>query len=123
MSRLLADRLRVLRGAAGLSQAQMGKLLGMSQSAYQRVEAGDTRHHTPTLDRIDAAMIDAGFDWHPGLAAELEAGALATELLIRLDRIEHRLDELVAGLSRLDASRDLMRRLRQLVNDAHHGNA
>src|SRR4029077_17023577 len=88
MSRLLGDRLRTLRGGRNLSQEQMGKLFGMSQGAYQRLEAR-THHHTePMLDRIDRVLFANGFAWRPGMAAELDRGDVTAAILERLERIE-----------------------------------
>ena len=50
----------------------MGELLGMAARRISASSQGDSITTAPTLERIDAAMIAAGFDWHDGKAAELD---------------------------------------------------
>ena len=117
MSRLLADRLRTLRGEQRLSQARMGELFGMRQSAYQRLEAGNARHQEPTLEHIDAVMIANDFDWRHGLAAELDRGDLGSAILERLDHIDDVISALYDRLVKLGHDAELIDRLRALLND------
>lgn len=103
MSRLLGDRLRTLRGSRGWSQERMGKLFGMSQGAYQRLEAGKHHHHEPMLDRIDQVLVANGFDWRAGMAAELDRADLATAILDRLDRLETILESMRDDIAQIKA--------------------
>ena len=93
MSHQLGQTLRELRQQRGYSQARMGELLGLTANGYQRIESGHQNHHADTLERIDAGMIAAGFDWSAGLAAELDhVAAIPLSVLERLDRIEATLE-------------------------------
>jgi ribosome-binding protein aMBF1 (putative translation factor) len=49
LARALALRVVEYRAESGLSQAALGRLLGMAQSGVARLEAGE---HTPTLDTL-----------------------------------------------------------------------
>jgi len=49
-------RLRLLRAAAGLTQAELGAKLGTTQSAVARLEAGQQRLSLAALDRAAAAL-------------------------------------------------------------------
>ncbi|MDX6215352.1 MAG: hypothetical protein QOG99_936 [Frankiales bacterium] len=49
LARALAVRVVEYRADRGLSQAALGRLLGMAQSGVARLEAGE---HTPTLDTL-----------------------------------------------------------------------
>ena len=118
MSVPLGIRLARERGPTGLSQEQMGKLFDWSQSAYQRVEAGGSRHQRTTLDHIDDVMLahrqEFGWTWHRGLAAELEFGE-GSGLIERLDRIEATQVAIGEQLTRLNGTSDVLRRIRQLL--------
>jgi len=117
MSRLLGDRLRSLRGGRGWSQERMGKMFGMSQGAYQRLEAGKHHHHEPMLERIDAVLIENGFAWRPGMAAELDRGDLGAAILDRLDRVDGLMQALVDHLDQMNYDRQLVNRMRRVLDD------
>lgn len=52
----LAVEIRTLREKKGLSQRQLGELVGTTQSAIARLEGGRISPSLPTLDRIAAAL-------------------------------------------------------------------
>ena len=56
LAQRLAERLRRLREEAGLSQVQMAKRLGLSQSTLNRLEAADQNTTLRTLDRLCRAL-------------------------------------------------------------------
>ena len=95
----------------------MGKLFGMTQSAYQRLESGLQHHQEATLTRIDEVLIANGFDWRSGLAAELDRGDIGTEILDRLERIESSVGALHDRFVRSDRDAVLIDRLRTLLRD------
>jgi transcriptional regulator with XRE-family HTH domain len=117
MSRLLGDRLRTLRGGRGWSQERMGKLFGMTQSAYQRLESGRGHHTEPMLERIDRVLVDNGFAWRPGMAAELDRGDVTAAMLERLERIEGYMSALFKRLDQLGHDRELIEHLRAVLDD------
>jgi DNA-binding XRE family transcriptional regulator len=52
----IAMELRALRERKGYSQRQLAELVGTTQSAIARLEAGHISPSLPTLDRIAAAL-------------------------------------------------------------------
>lgn len=52
----LAEEVRRLREARGLSQADLARLIGSTQPAIARLEAGGIAPTIETLDRIAAAL-------------------------------------------------------------------
>ncbi|HUU96176.1 MAG TPA: helix-turn-helix transcriptional regulator [Phycisphaerae bacterium] len=53
---LAADRIAAARKAAGLTQAQLGKKLGLPQSQISRIERNPDRTTVRTLKRIARAL-------------------------------------------------------------------
>jgi transcriptional regulator with XRE-family HTH domain len=51
-----ADRLKKLRTEVGLSTTELGKLIGMSQSAISKLENGQRRIDLETLESICVAL-------------------------------------------------------------------
>ena len=52
MNTLVANRIKRFRKRQGYSQSQAGELIGMSQSAYSRMEKGETNSWTNHVDKI-----------------------------------------------------------------------
>jgi DNA-binding XRE family transcriptional regulator len=52
----IAFEIRALRERKGLSQRQLAELVGTTQSAIARLEAGRNSPSLPTLDRIASAL-------------------------------------------------------------------
>jgi putative transcriptional regulator len=52
----LADRLRRLREAAGLSQADLAGQLGISRQAYWKIESGACGPRWQTVQRLAVAL-------------------------------------------------------------------
>ncbi len=52
----LAERVRELRGARGLSQGELARRIGSTQPAIARLEAGGVAPSIETLERIAAAL-------------------------------------------------------------------
>jgi HTH-type transcriptional regulator/antitoxin HipB len=52
----LGERIRGLREASGLSQAELGRRIGSTQPAIARLEAGRVSPTLETLDRVAAAL-------------------------------------------------------------------
>ena len=52
MNQLVANRIKRFRKRAGYSQAEACELIGLSQSAYSRLEKGETSSWTGFMDRI-----------------------------------------------------------------------
>jgi DNA-binding XRE family transcriptional regulator len=52
----IASEIRALREKKGLSQRQLAELVGTTQSAIARLEAGNVSPSLPTLDKIAAAL-------------------------------------------------------------------
>src|SRR5215212_6295555 len=73
-ARGLANRVVAYRIEHGLSQAELGRLLGMSQPAVARLEAGD---HDPTLKTLRRLAHGLGIRFHidvlPDDVVEFEA--------------------------------------------------
>lgn len=61
LARALALRVVEYRAAHGLSQAALGRLLGMAQSGVARLEAGE---HTPTLETLSRVAQVLGVHLH-----------------------------------------------------------
>lgn len=59
-ARAVANRVIAYRVEHGLSQAELGKLLGMAQSAVARLESGDREPSLSTLARL-ARRLDIEF--------------------------------------------------------------
>ena len=52
----LGERIRGLREARGISQAELGRRIGSTQPAIARLEAGRVSPTLETLDRVAAAL-------------------------------------------------------------------
>jgi len=52
----LAERVRLLREARGVSQGDLAQLMGTTQSAVARLEAGGTYPNFQTLERVGRAL-------------------------------------------------------------------
>ncbi|MEZ0065164.1 HTH-type transcriptional regulator/antitoxin HipB [Streptacidiphilus sp. MAP12-20] len=52
----LGEAVRLRRGERGLSQSELGRLAGMTQSAVARFEAGGTVPTLPLLERLADAL-------------------------------------------------------------------
>lgn len=52
----LGERIRGLREAQGISQAELGRRIGSTQPAIARLEAGRVSPTLETLDRVAAAL-------------------------------------------------------------------
>lgn len=52
----LGERIRALREANGLSQAELARLIGSTQPSIARLEAGRVSPTLETLDRVAAAL-------------------------------------------------------------------
>jgi ribosome-binding protein aMBF1 (putative translation factor) len=55
-SRLVAEQIKALREAKGLSQAQLAERVGTTGSMIARLEAGCITSDLDTLDRVAAAL-------------------------------------------------------------------
>lgn len=49
-------KLRELRLSAGLNQAQLARLIGISKQAYGRIESGGCIGSVPTIRRLQKAL-------------------------------------------------------------------
>jgi transcriptional regulator with XRE-family HTH domain len=93
----MADRLRAMRAAAGLSQPQLARKLGVSQAWVSNRETGRAQVKTADLDRVAAAlglqaevvMLPRGSMALASAAAEAspEVVAVALDLLTRVDSL------------------------------------
>ena len=70
--RELVEDLAARRRAIGLSQTEVAALMGTSQSAVARLEAGHSDVRISTLERY-AAALDQRLDWRLALAPDEEA--------------------------------------------------
>lgn len=52
----LGERVRALREAQGMSQAELARRMGTSQPAVARLEAGGVEPSIETLDRVSRAL-------------------------------------------------------------------
>ena len=52
----LAERVRLLREARGMSQGELAQRMGTTQSAIARLEAGGTYPNFQTLERVGGAL-------------------------------------------------------------------
>jgi len=52
----LAERVRILREARGMSQGELAERMGTTQSAIARLEAGGTYPNFQTLERVGGAL-------------------------------------------------------------------
>jgi transcriptional regulator with XRE-family HTH domain len=52
----LGERIRVLREANGISQAELARRIGSTQPSIARLEAGRVSPTLETLDRVAAAL-------------------------------------------------------------------
>jgi predicted transcriptional regulator len=69
--RELVDDLAARRRSVGLSQTEVAALMGTSQSAVARLEAGHNDVRISTLERY-AAALDQRLDWRLALARDEE---------------------------------------------------
>lgn len=68
----LGARVRQLREAAGLSQAELARRMGTSQSMIARLEAGGADPKLDTLERVSRALdVDLVVDFRPRTAMRL----------------------------------------------------
>ncbi len=95
-----AGILREARDRAGLSQRELARRAGTSQSVVARIELGQTSPSVSTLDRLLAA---AGFELHAGLEIRSVADSHMLNDVPRILSLtpEQRLVE-VANLSRFE---------------------
>ncbi len=70
--RELVDDLAARRRAVGLSQTEVAALMGTSQSAVARLEAGHNDVRISTLERY-AAALDQRLEWRLALTTEEKA--------------------------------------------------
>jgi ribosome-binding protein aMBF1 (putative translation factor) len=77
-ARDLANRVVTYRVENGLSQAELGRILDMSQSAVARLEAGD---HEPTLKTLRRLAHGLGIRFH--IDVDSDAVTLEAELVGR----------------------------------------
>jgi transcriptional regulator with XRE-family HTH domain len=96
----LATRLRVLRKAHGLTQAELAEAAGISRNHLHRIEAGTRRNISPTILRSLAQVLHVSVD---ELTSSAPLGPLPDPWLLNLGA---RLDTLPAELSQ---------RMRQLI--------
>jgi transcriptional regulator with XRE-family HTH domain len=79
----IAERLKVARKLAGLSQGQVAKMLGLHRPSVSEMEAGNRRVAADELARL-AEIYDVGVAWLLGEAAEtLDAQDPRLELAAR----------------------------------------
>jgi ribosome-binding protein aMBF1 (putative translation factor) len=80
LARSLANQVLAYRVEQGLSQAELGRILGMSQPAVARLEAGD---HEPTLKTLRRISHGLGIRFH--IDVESDAVTLESELVAASD--------------------------------------
>lgn len=66
---LIAERIREARKMAGLSQAQVAKLLGLHRPSVSQIEAGERRVSADELGKL-AGLLDVSVSWLLGDAPE-----------------------------------------------------
>jgi transcriptional regulator with XRE-family HTH domain len=67
--KIIASRIREARKLAGLSQAQVAKMLGLSRPSISEAEAGNRNVSATELSRL-AAIYDVSLSWLVGAGAE-----------------------------------------------------
>lgn len=104
----LANRLKTARKAAGLTQGQLGKLVGVSQNAIQKIEAGGETKHTLALASalgVDPIWLQSGEGKTPEKNTALSAELVTTQ---SDNEHHHRIDYLdvylAAGLTGIENS-------------------
>ena len=66
---MIAQRLRMARELAGLSQAQVAKMLGLKRPSVSEIEAGRRRVSAEELARL-AKIYDVNIQWLIGMESE-----------------------------------------------------
>lgn len=68
---MIAQRLRMARELAGLSQAQVAEMLGLKRPSVTEIEAGRRKVSAEELARL-AEIYDASIEWLTGVESEGE---------------------------------------------------
>jgi transcriptional regulator with XRE-family HTH domain len=82
----LAERVRLLREASGMSQLELAQRMGTTQSAIARLEAGGTYPNFQTLERVGGALrAELVVEFRE--AASAPPASLATVVATRVRRV------------------------------------
>ena len=124
----LGDRLRLLRKALGLSQAEFASKLGVKQRAISHWERGDTEPSFKTLQRIseiwsvnpvwlfkgEGSMFVHEAELSPDLAEALKNPRLQKILLLLKDLPEEEWEEVYRYLQKAKRHQELLKKLESL---------
>jgi transcriptional regulator with XRE-family HTH domain len=95
----LKDRLREAREAAGLTQAQLGELVGVGQGQISKLERGERKKSTNLVEMAQACGVSPA--WLATGKGSKSMGAVAPTLTMVSERRDKRVDELLSLYSSL----------------------
>ncbi len=99
MNKTIGKRIREIRKNKGMSQEELADLLNISQSAYQRIENGDTNSWAAHLEKLSAVLEvkpeELLSDENPNFTNEGQQGGMAFQYIGTINTVNALSEKLI----------------------------